>query len=179
MSKLSRLLQKVAPAAAVAAGPLTALNPALGAGLGLVSQFAKTGAPSAGFVPGVTTGMAAAPMVSRLGAAGAAMLGVVRTLGGKIKGVWLSLAAGGAKFINRKKAVALAKRVGLDAAALALGISTVEMSEMILDESAAPRRGKGITARNIRTTKRVIGQVQRIHCQLGLKRGGTPRRTCA
>jgi len=178
MSRLSRLINKLAPVAAVAAPILGGLNPALGAGLSIVSRLgAQPQQPT--FMP-TQVSMAAAPYAARLGAAAGALLGIARTVGGKIKGVWLAVAGGaGQKFISRKKAVALAKRVGLDAAALALGISAVEMSEMILDDASAGRRGKGITARNIRTTKRVIGQVQRIHCQLGLRRGAPRARACA
>jgi len=179
MSRLSRLLSKVAPVAAIAAPILGGPTNPFGLAATTIAAFGAKRPQAvpqpASFMPAIggqaLTGNLA---LATLGRAAGAMLGVARTVGGKIRGVFMS----SGKFVSRKKAAALAKRVGIEAAALALAISTVEMAEIILDESAAPRRGKGITARNIRTTKRVIGAVQRIHCQLGLRKQPVMRK-CA
>ena len=185
MSRLSRLIRKAAPLATLAApllgGPTNPFGLAATAiaTLGAPRPQAQPTftAPPSQFLPQIGGGALTGNLglaLSGLGRVGGAMLGVARTVGGKIRGVFMS----SGKFVSRKKAAALAKRVGIEAAALALAISTVEMAEIILDESTAPRRGKGITARNIRTTKRVIGAVQRIHCRLGLRKQPVMRK-CA
>jgi hypothetical protein len=99
---------------------------------------------------------------SLLGGAVRVAAGLVRTAAGKIRGVML----GTGKFVSSKKAVDLAKRVGVDAAAVALGISAVEMAQMVLDEGTTKRRGRAITAAALRTTRRTMRQVQSMHRQI-------------
>lgn len=96
----------------------------------------------------------AAGGLATLGAGGAMAVaaGVVRAVSGRIRGVMT--AAG--KFISSKRAVELAKRVGVDAAAVALGISAVEMAQMVLDSSERRSRGRGITGAQLRTTRRTM-----------------------
>lgn len=116
--------------------------------------------------------MALGPFLGSAASAGRALLGsgivagavgIVRTAAGAIRGV---MTAGG-RFISSRKAVELAKRVGIDAAAVALGISAVEMAQMVLDEGVKPRRrGKGITAASMRTTRRTMRQIERMHTQI-------------
>lgn len=97
------------------------------------------------------------------GTAMRAAAGLVRSAAGKIRGVMLS----SGRFISSKKGAALAKRVGIDAAAAALGVSAVEMAQMVLDSSASGRgRGRGITAASMRTTRRTIRQVSSLSRQI-------------
>lgn len=80
---------------------------------------------------------------------------VVRTAGGKIA----SFIVGGRR-VSRKQAVQLARRVGLDAAAAALGIGAVELATAVLDEEIRHgRRGRGVTASQLKTTRRTMRTV--------------------
>lgn len=109
--------------------------------------------------------MAAGRIASGAGLVGGAMsvaAGLVRTASGAIRGVMTT--AG--KFISSKKAVALAKRVGLDTAAVALGIGAVDLAQMVLADSARRGRGRGITAASMRTTKRTMRAVMGLHRQI-------------
>jgi len=68
------------------------------------------------------------------------------------------------KRMSARSVVALIKSLGLTAAAAALGLSIEEAAQIF---AAAPkRRRRGITARDISTTKRVIGVTHRIQHEL-------------
>jgi len=68
------------------------------------------------------------------------------------------------KRMSARSVVALIKSLGLTAAAAALGLSLEEAAQIF---AAAPkRRRRGITARDISTTKRVIGVTHRIQHEL-------------
>lgn len=100
----------------------------------------------AGFVP-AAFGVPAIPIVR----------GLISTL----------LARGSAaigKRLSARSVVALVKSLGLTAAAVALGLTVEEVAQIF---AAAPkRRRRGITARDISTTKRVIGVTHRIQHEL-------------
>jgi len=115
------------------------------------------------FLPTIMGGAVTPPFVSASTAAQVGMAGtgiitrtstivgsIIRSASGRIVGFFV-----GGRRISRKKAVMLAKKVGLDAAAMALGITAVELSQAILEESGAPRRGRGITATQLRNARRV------------------------
>lgn len=68
------------------------------------------------------------------------------------------------KRMSGRSVVALIKSLGLPAAAVALGLTIEEAAQIF---AAAPRRRRrGITARDISTTKRVIGVTHRIQHEL-------------
>lgn len=68
------------------------------------------------------------------------------------------------KRMSARSVVALIKSLGLPAAAVALGLTIEEAAQIF---AAAPkRRRRGITARDISTTKRVIGVTHRIQHEL-------------
>lgn len=92
--------------------------------------------------------------------AGAA--GVVRSVGGKI----LRVIMPGGRAVSRKRAVELAKRVGIDAAAVALGITAVDMAQMVLDDTSTKRRGRSITSAQLRTTRSTMRRVRAMHRQI-------------
>ena len=95
--------------------------------------------------------------------AGAALaVGVVRTLAGKARGVRLP----NGRFINRRSVVSIAKRIGIDAAAVGLFITAAEVAELIVEDAAAPRRVRGITGADIRATRRTLGKIRSIERQL-------------
>lgn len=139
----AKMQQRAAPPAVLAAAP------AVAAPMQVAGMF-----PAIGRVLGGGAGL--------IGGAVAAGAGILRTAAGRIRGVVLS----SGKFISSKKGVALAKRVGIDAAAAALGITAVEMAQMYLDAGTGTRRSRGVSAANIRTTRRTIRAVTGLHRQI-------------
>ena len=86
------------------------------------------------------------------------------------------ITASGAR-IGRKRAVAIAKFLGLNAGAAALGIGIVELAQMTVDETGRPRRRRGITARDFATTRRTMTKIKSMHAMLPTR--GTSRRSPA
>lgn len=148
-----------------------ALNTVVNAGAeSLAQRISVTGSQAAVQPAALTTAMPGAfalgPLLGgvgrALGAAGGAVVGVLRSAGGRVLG-WI-LPSG--RRVTRKAAVAMAKQFGLIAAASALGATVEDLAQAVLDEEAKPRRGRGITASQLRTTRRTIGKVERAHKQL-------------
>ena len=106
----------------------------------------------------------------------AAGVGVIRSVGGRILGVMLP----SGQRVGRKAVVALAKQMGVTAAATALGIGAVELAEMVMSEQRGKGRRKGISAANLRTTKRTMRQVMGMHRQITQACGtaGFKKRKC-
>lgn len=105
-------------------------------------------------------GMSGLPaVISRVGGP------LVRTTTGLISKIILP---SGAAF-SRKNAAALIRRVGFEAAAVALGISLVEAAEILLQDSKRRGRRKGITAANIRNARRTACMVSRMARDLNVK----------
>ncbi len=69
------------------------------------------------------------------------------------------------KRISARGVVSLVRSLGLTAAAVALGLTVEEVAQIFA--SAPKARRRGITARDIRTTKRVIRTTARIQHDLG------------
>jgi hypothetical protein len=84
------------------------------------------------------------------------VVGLVRTAGGAIRGVILS----SGRFVSRGKAVALARKIGPEAAAAALGITAVELAQMIVDDATATRRR--INPLNIKAARRAIRRIKSV-----------------
>lgn len=129
---------------ATGAAPVQAAFPALGP---LLGGAARAAAPVAG--------MAA----SLIGGAARAAVGILRSAGGRILG-WV-LPSG--QRVSRKAAVALAKNVGLSAAAGAVGASLEEMAEAVMQEEGRKHRRRGISGRDLAVTTRTMGRVERMH----------------
>jgi hypothetical protein len=87
--------------------------------------------------------------------------GIVSTPAGKLLGVMK-----GTKLFNSKSIADLAKRVGIDAAAAALGLTAVEVAQLIASHittsSSRRKRGRGISARDVRVTRRTLHKVRSI-----------------
>jgi hypothetical protein len=66
-----------------------------------------------------------------------------------------------ARRIDRRKAVLLARELGIAAAAAALGITALELAELLV--SAPRRRRRGITASQISTTKATIRRIDSLN----------------
>ena len=115
---------------------------------------------------------------ARVGGAGALATGgaagnLILSSTGRILSV---VTATGAR-IGRKRVVAIAKSIGLNAAAAALGISIVELATMVTDDLGRPRRRRGITARDFSTTRRTLTKIKTMHAMLPTR--GTTRRAPA
>lgn len=107
---------------------------------------------------------AAAPAIGR-GAAALGLRGAVGAVGRRM---------------TRANAVRLARMVGPHAAAAALGIGVVELAQMMVGDAARRRRGRGITAAQMKTTRRTIRAVERLHDQIvDACRDAIPRRAPA
>ena len=68
------------------------------------------------------------------------------------------------KRITRKNAIALIKRVGIDAAALALGLTVLEMAQIVASEPS--RRMRGISGGDIKRTRRTLRKINNLACTL-------------
>lgn len=109
---------------------------------------------------GAQVTQAAFPLAGMLGA-GALIAGggaLVRAVGGRV------MTALGA--MTRKRVVAIAKQLGIAGASTALGIGAVEIAQMVIDDGKKKGRGKGVSAANIRTTKRTLRTVVGLYKQV-------------
>lgn len=122
----------------------------------LIGAFSKPSRPKAPSQAGPTVRRAAlVPAIPLV--AGAARALIAGLLGRA------STAIG--KRMSSRSVAALIRSLGLPAAAVALGLSVEEAAQIF---AATPkRRRRGITARDISTTKRVIGVTHRIQHELG------------
>lgn len=68
--------------------------------------------------------------------------------------------------ITATRAWALVRRNGLGAVATALGIGAAELASWLMANPPRRRRRRGISARDVRTTKRVVGFVCKVNDQL-------------
>lgn len=137
----------------------------------------------AGMIPPIGGGMSAIGAIAKgagglitrtIGGAGA---GLIRTATGRISSIVL---ASGQRF-SRKNAAALIRKHGLEVGAVALGIGAIEAAEILLADTEAQsrrRRGRGITAAQLRNAKRVNCTVKRMAHDLGVKPAAPRRRTC-
>ena len=115
-------------------------------------------------------GMASVGAIARMGAHG-----LVRTSTGRISRIVLP---SGQSF-SRKQAASLIRRVGFEAAAIALGIGIVEAAELLLTDAKSRSRGRGITAAQVRNARRTTCAVARLARDLGVKAAPVRRRkTC-
>jgi len=105
--------------------------------------------------------------------------GMVTNAAGRILGVILP---NGAK-VTPQAAAALAKRIGIDAAAGGLGIGAVELAQLLLQDakrkSAGSRRRRGISYRDIRIVNRTMRKFRtmqhHLHCAAPVRRAPARR----
>lgn len=117
-------------------------------------------------IPMQTVGLPALPSFGALlGGAGrvvGAAIGAVRSVSGRVVGFILA----NGRRVSVKDAAALAAQVGITAAAATLGASEQEVAEAVLAAMKRRGRGRGITAAQLRTTRRTIGKLERAHKQI-------------
>lgn len=127
-------------------------------------QLFPAALPGAGF--SLARQLAAGPAVSSVvRTAQAAGGGLVKLAGAAGRQIWKVVLPSG-KVVTRKNAVALAKRIGLESAAVALGISAVEMATAIAEDSTRRRRGRGITGRDLSVVRRTARKLNSAACAL-------------
>lgn len=112
-------------------------------------------------------GLAGIGSIARMGGRG-----LLRTSTGRISRIMLP----SGQTFSRKNAASLIRRVGFEAAALALGITAIEAAELLLTDSQTRRRGKGITAAQLRNAKSTTCRVRSAARVLGIKSTAAPRR---
>lgn len=150
----------------------------IGGALGNIGSAIPTRAPTpAPFLPqrfsaspgtgvSLASQLGAGPLVSSVVRTAAATGGgLVKLAGAAGRSIWKVVLPSG-KIVTRKNAVALARRIGLESAAVALGISAVEMAGAIAEESTRRRRGRGITGRDIAVVRRTARKLNSAACAL-------------
>ncbi|MEI7494596.1 MAG: hypothetical protein WCJ92_08405 [Alphaproteobacteria bacterium] len=85
-----------------------------------------------------------------------------------INGVLRGVVALGGKWLPNKKVAALAKRIGLEAAGIALGVGLANVAQMVATDSARTTRGRrrGITWRELSTTRRTMRRLNSMSCYI-------------
>lgn len=96
--------------------------------------------------------------------------GIARNATGKIVGVMR-----GTSLFRNKRVIALAKQIGIEGAAVALGITVAEVAEMFVAETGKRRRARGISGRDIRCTRRTLGKIRSVQRMIGLARPAARR----
>jgi len=115
-------------------------------------------------------GMASVGALARMGGRG-----LIRTTTGRISRIMLP----SGQTFSRKNAASLIRRVGFEAAAVALGITAIEAAELLLADSQTRRRGKGITAAQVRNARSTTRRVACLARDLGIRAAPARRkRTC-
>jgi hypothetical protein len=176
MSKFSRIFKAVAPIAALA---IPGVGPIAAAGLKLYTQARTQTAgllPAPGGIGGPANGGGFFPTAAAAGVVPRAMQmmrgmtgwligprGIVTSATGKILGVMR-----GTSLFRNKKVFALAKQVGIDTAAVVLGVTVVEVAQMVFahQQTLGRRRGRGISGRDVKVTRRTIGKIRTIEKSL-------------
>ena len=152
---------------------VTAVNPTAGAIVGSLTSLPRGGTalPGSGAINSISAGGGGiigtpAAWPTAIGAAAAAGLTGITRIGsilyskaGRIIGVMV-----GSRKITPQKAAVLAKKVGMEAAAAALGISIVELAQMVMEDDAKKRRRRqGISSSEVRITKRTMSKLKSIN----------------
>lgn len=176
-TKVRGIVAPVALAAIPGVGPALAATYKLGAPMYAANRASRMNPPAGpggwGVIgPGMTETAAQGGAVAAIGR-GAAMgyrwligaRGIARNAMGKIVGVMR-----GESLFRNKRVIALAKQIGIQGAAVALGITIAEVAEMFVAESGKRRRVRGITGRDIRCTRRTLGKIRSVQRMIGIAR---------
>jgi len=152
----------------VQAAPISTGAALLNTGVSLISQWLN---------PMTPMGMAAAPMMGR--AMGGAMLtGAMSEMGGAVMGRAMSALSGlfapGMRRPNARRVRSLVRLVGVEAAAMNLGLTVGQTAWL----ATRPGRRRGISARDVRTTRRVVRFACNLSSSLASVRATPRRRKC-
>lgn len=126
-----------------------ALRPKLGAGITRVESFFGPGGASTALAPSRVM-----PVGTMMGAVGAMRAGA----GLILRQIQMNIG----KRISRVQIRQLIRRVGPEAAAVALGVSVAELIQV--DATTPARRARGISARDIRRTKSTLRKLSSLAC---------------
>lgn len=121
---------------------------------GMPTMAASIAFPALGALPALG-GMVGRALPSMLGGA---VVGGVVTGAVAVGRRMISTAIG---YITKERVVAIAKTLGIQAAATALGIGAIEIAQIVLDEEVKKkrRRGGGVTGAQLRTTRKTMRKV--------------------
>ena len=162
------------------------------AGKVVASKFAPRpaaliGGPAPGYPGAVRTATPMKPPLRSIAPAGARAglaagrsidaMGVVRSVTGKLLGVMKGVGT----MVSRKKIVRLAKTVGIEVAAATLGVTALIVAQMVMDDQASPKRQRGISASDVKCTRRTVGKIRTITRSLvdsGICKPRAPSRKC-
>jgi hypothetical protein len=105
------------------------------------------------------------PMITPLGRSAApgnavsgAIVGAGRAVG---RGVMIA-----GRWVTSKQGVALAKSIGFQAAVTALGISAFELADWLMADATKKKRARGVSGAALKTTRRTMRTVERMHRQI-------------
>jgi len=102
--------------------------------------------------------------------------GLIRNAAGAVVG-WVSKVG---KIYSRKDVARVAKSIGFDAAAVALGMTAVQLASTLADEqlSKKPGRRRGISYGELRVTRRTLNKFQSMARLTGMSCKVTNRKRC-
>lgn len=138
-------------------GELGGIVRAVGGFLGLGGRSA--GPSVSGPISGILSGLGGATPLLRQGIG--ATTGGIGMLGSIVPAIGTAVGR-----VTATRAWSLVRRHGLAAVATALGIGATELAQWLMANPPRRRRRRGISARDVRTTKRVVGFVCRVSDQL-------------
>lgn len=176
----AKLAPKVAAKALPTAGKLVGRMLPVGRGsLSLPPSIPGIGA-------GRTTGPSGGPIVNRSAAGRVTTAEAVRqarAMGGAgavtPNGIMKGVIDQAGRWWNNSKIASLVRRVGPEAAALALGLAVTQVYQAVAENHAkgSRRRRKGLSYRDITTTRRTLTRLDRLAC-LARKPMTTRKKTC-
>jgi len=113
----------------------------------------------------------AMPRAPARGVAGGLMGNVGRVAGNLVyraSGAIRGIIARSGEFFSSKRVADLAQRFGLEMAAAGLGVGLLEVAQAVFSHHrhGRRRRGRGITSRDMRTSRRTIRTLTRMHHEL-------------
>jgi len=167
------IVSAAVPVAGPLIGRLIAPTPKVAAPQALIGAPPPVG-PGGGMIQTAGVPKISAPSMGQMFSQGLRWLigprGIARNATGKIVGVMR-----GTQLFRNKRAIALAKQIGMEAAAIALGITVADLAEMFVSEAGKRRRTRGISGRDIKCTRRTLGKLRSVQRMIGIARPAARR----
>lgn len=180
----AKLVPKVASKALPVASKLTGgVVKAAGGPLGSILQRAKPSMPGAGATRGPGGGPIVSGKVTRGGESTAQAVQAARAMGGAgaivVGNVLKGVVDQAGRWWTNSKIASLVRRVGPEAAAIALGVAVTQIYQAVTENHAKGqrRRRKGLSYRDITTTRRTLTRLDRLAC-LARKPMTTRKKSC-
>jgi hypothetical protein len=180
----AKLAPKVLPGVGkVASGLVKTAGATVGKPLG--GLIRRNPPPIPGIGGGATTGPGGGPIVNRSAGRSTTAQAVAqaRAMGGAGAvapgGIMKGVIDTAGRWWTNSKIASLVRRVGPEAAALALGLAVTQVYQAVAENHAkgSRRRRKGLSYRDINTTRRTLSRLDRLAC-LARKPMTTRKKTC-